>query len=226
VGVYESQGASSGQASISPANSRSWEALEEVLRQFEARHRGIARYFDANTSWLSARLVRRDELGVMVVDERQFGDMTGAESEDDETDTEDEEHDDDNDDNDDNNNNTEEGMDRLKSLKDEKSRTPRPSEAARLRSASDVMNRIRWDPAMDAGDYLVGYEDRFSGLRERPLEQWKREQTDEEFIPQHRIQYFKRRSDATLVWERGARRDDIFGSGISARTTPPAVHEE
>jgi uncharacterized protein (UPF0248 family) len=217
--VYESQSASSGQASISSASSRSWEALEDVLRQFEARHRGIARYFDANTSWFSARLVRRDELGDIVVDERQFGDMAGAESEDDETDTDDEEQDDDDDDD---SNNIEGGTDSSKGLKYEDSRAPKPGEAARLRSAGDVMNRIRWDPAMDAGDYLVGYEDRFSGLRERPLEQWKREQTDEEFIPQHRIQYFKRRSDATLVWERGARRDDIFGSGISARPTPPS----
>jgi hypothetical protein len=51
------------------------------------------------------------------------------------------------------------------------------------------------------------------------VEQWKTEQTDEEFIPQHRILYFKRRADNVIVWERRTRIDDIFGSGIKRQTT-------
>lgn len=48
---------------------------------------------------------------------------------------------------------------------------------------------------------------------EKALDTWKSEQTDEEFIPQHRILYFKRKSDSTVVWERRTRIDLLFGSG-------------
>jgi hypothetical protein len=50
------------------------------------------------------------------------------------------------------------------------------------------------------------------GTREAALDRWKTEQTDEEFIPQHRILYF-RRKDGVVVWDRDTRRDEIFGSG-------------
>ncbi|OAA56673.1 Endonuclease/exonuclease/phosphatase [Niveomyces insectorum RCEF 264] len=90
----------------------------------------------------------------------------------------------------------------------------RPGSAAKLRTAQDVLQRLRWDPHRDRSDYVVGYEDRFAGAREKPLEAWKAEQTDEEFIPQHRILYFRRRSDGAVVWDRRTRRDDVFGSGL------------
>ena len=91
----------------------------------------------------------------------------------------------------------------------------KPNSRGKLRSASDVMHRLRWDAAIDAGDYMVGYEDRFTGAREKPLVQWKSEQTDEEFIPQHRILYFRCRSTGDIVWERRTRTDHVFGSGTS-----------
>lgn len=69
------------------------------------------------------------------------------------------------------------------------------------------------DPSLDSGDFIVGYEDRFAGAMEKALDTWKSEQTDEEFIPQHRILYFKRKSDQTVVWERRTRIDLLFGSG-------------
>ncbi|KAI9745371.1 MAG: hypothetical protein M4579_007653, partial [Chaenotheca gracillima] len=77
----------------------------------------------------------------------------------------------------------------------------------KLRPATDVLNRIRWDPAMDSDDFVVGYEDRFVGAIEIPLELWTSEQTDEEFIPQHRILYFRRRSDGVRVWDRKSKTD-------------------
>jgi uncharacterized protein (UPF0248 family) len=66
---------------------------------------------------------------------------------------------------------------------------------------------------MDSGDYIVGYDDRFLGAKERALDLWKSEQTDEEFIPQHRILYFKRKSTGVVVWDRHTRKDEVFGSG-------------
>ncbi|KAF2007966.1 hypothetical protein P154DRAFT_479352 [Amniculicola lignicola CBS 123094] len=89
-----------------------------------------------------------------------------------------------------------------------------PVSTTKLRPASDILNRLRWDPALSPGDYIVGYEDRFLGVKETSLERWKTEQTDDEFIPQHRIMYFKRRGDGVVVWERKTRIDKIFGSGI------------
>jgi uncharacterized protein (UPF0248 family) len=91
--------------------------------------------------------------------------------------------------------------------------TTKPVTAKKLRPATDILNRLRWDPNLDSSDHIVGYEDRFFGTREMALDRWKTEQTDDEFIPQHRIMYFRRRSDGVVVWDRETRRDGIFGSG-------------
>ena len=66
----------------------------------------------------------------------------------------------------------------------------------------------------------MGYLDRHE---KEPLEmnvtEWKggvSDVTDEEFIPQHRILYFRRKGDpeGRKVWERASRLDRIFGSGV------------
>ncbi|CAN8103080.1 unnamed protein product [Discula destructiva] len=90
---------------------------------------------------------------------------------------------------------------------------PKMEGAGKFRTAADVLNRLRWDPTYDHDDFVVGYEDRFIGPMERGLDRWKLEQTHEEFIPQHRILYFKRKSDEVVVWERRTRTDLVFGSG-------------
>lgn len=90
---------------------------------------------------------------------------------------------------------------------------PKKEGAGKFRPAADVLNRLRWDQAYDHCDFLVGYEDRFVGAMEKGLDLWKLEQTHEEFIPQHRILYFKRKGDGVVVWERRTRVDLVFGSG-------------
>ncbi|BCR93493.1 DUF504 domain-containing protein [Aspergillus luchuensis] len=95
------------------------------------------------------------------------------------------------------------------------SQKPEPVEN-RLRPAADIINRIIWDPAFDGTNYVIGYEDRFEGRLESGFNAWKKETTDEEFIPQHRILYIKRRSDGEIVWDRRRRIDKIFLSGNSA----------
>lgn len=82
--------------------------------------------------------------------------------------------------------------------------------AQKLRPAEDVLGRLRWDPNLDASDYVVVYLDRFTGYQELPLSSWKSETSDEEFIPQHRITAFKKRSTGEVVWHREARIDRIF----------------
>ncbi|KAH8681286.1 hypothetical protein BX600DRAFT_446186 [Xylariales sp. PMI_506] len=185
--------------------------LQTVLQKFEGQIRGDEKYFDGNCCWMSATVVKRAELGEMESDTREWGEYILGEDE----------------------SGDEEDEDMNEALTgedtDEENRHARPRKLNRarvkevpvrlvydgkFRSSVDVINRIRWDPAMDSGDYIVGYEDRFLGPKERPLDQWKAEQTDEEFIPQHRILYFKRRSDGLVVWDRKSRRDQIFGSGI------------
>jgi uncharacterized protein (UPF0248 family) len=81
---------------------------------------------------------------------------------------------------------------------------------------TDVINRLIWDTKFDSDDYTIGYEDRFNGRLEANLSSWKKDLTDEEFIPQHRILYIKRKSDGEIVWDKRRRTDKIFLSGNSA----------
>ena len=47
------------------------------------------------------------------------------------------------------------------------------------------------------------------------VEDWKGgDVTDEEFIPQHRILYFRKASDGVKIWDRKRRLDEIFKSGV------------
>jgi hypothetical protein len=67
--------------------------------------------------------------------------------------------------------------------------------------------------------YLVGYFERFEGIKEMPARNWISESTDEEWIPQHRIKYFKKiceGGDHDIVWDRETRVDKIFGTGAGA----------
>ncbi|KAI3401341.1 hypothetical protein diail_11424 [Diaporthe ilicicola] len=189
------------------------EKLVDVLRKFEDQIRGEKKYFDERTSWMEASLVRRSALKTLEVDARSWGEYTIGDDEEDEEDEEKEE--------------SAQGSTVYEdyqavhsaSKKGKTTNQPRsvviskPEGAGKFRTASDVLNRLRWDPSLDSGDFIVGYEDRFTGAMEKALDAWKTEQTDEEFIPQHRILYFKRKSDSTVVWERRTRIDLLFGSG-------------
>ena len=88
-----------------------------------------------------------------------------------------------------------------------------------LRPALDILNRIRYDSNYDAEDYLIGYLDRHSGMKEMSVPWWKGEDnTEEDFIPQSRIKYYKRKSDGTVVWDRHRKLDLVFGSGLPGGT--------
>jgi uncharacterized protein (UPF0248 family) len=92
--------------------------------------------------------------------------------------------------------------------------------AGKLRTSLDVFNRLMWDPNISKEEYIIGYEDRFLGLKEGSLANWKREVEDESFvsakdsttylpsssfilkIPFHRVAYFKRVADGVHVWDK------------------------
>lgn len=84
----------------------------------------------------------------------------------------------------------------------------------RLTPSSEVLSRLRWDPAHTCYDYEVGYLDRFEGLMWLPLEQWGKAVEEEDFIPAHRIRIFRRMNrdgSRTVVWDREKKFYDLGG---------------
>jgi MJ1316 RNA cyclic group end recognition domain len=63
-----------------------------------------------------------------------------------------------------------------------KSKTTPHIPAGKLRTSSDVFNRLMWDPSISKEEYVIGYEDRFLGIKEGSLASWKREVEDESFV--------------------------------------------
>ncbi|KAI1656741.1 hypothetical protein F4813DRAFT_363121 [Daldinia decipiens] len=178
-------------------------SLDACIRIFEAQASRDAKYFDPKSSWISATITLQRELGELRLDNRDWGKYVVEAEDEDIGDSEfwasmeaDEA--------------------RESPTKKETRLSQKPTYEGKLRSAGDVLNRLRWDQAIDSSDYIIGYEDRFSGAMERSVDSWKSDTTHEEFIPEHRILYFKRKSDGTMVWDREERRDEIFGSGVSS----------
>lgn len=93
------------------------------------------------------------------------------------------------------------------------SQPKRPS----LRPAKDILSRIRHDPALDDDEFIVGYHDRHADVMEMPVTSWTDcgDFTEEEWIPQHRILYFRLKGEnGEKVWDRKERIDLLFGSGF------------
>lgn len=85
----------------------------------------------------------------------------------------------------------------------------------RMRTATDVISRIQWDPELLEDDFVVGYSDRFLGIIEKNFVDfcWEDPSTvgqDTLAIPKHRIQYFKYKED--IAWDRRVQLDYFFGS--------------
>ena len=86
-----------------------------------------------------------------------------------------------------------------------------------LKTAEDVVDRIKWDGDLDSCDFTIGYVDRFRGILEKKFDEfsWSLDIADidynEDFgVPQHRISYFKWKN--ILVWNKSTRVDFVFGS--------------
>ncbi|KAJ4990699.1 DUF455 domain-containing protein (endonuclease/exonuclease/phosphatase) [Stagonosporopsis vannaccii] len=190
------------------------QSLEKVIDRFLTQLRADEKNYDGSTSWVNTSLVTQHHIRDQEfrLDAREWGDYAMEI----EPDSDDE---------------IEENLDNLDGEGTEPTKLPirpRPISTStavsveKLRPASDVLNRLRWDPNLDPADYIIGYEDRFLGAKETSLEKWKTEQTDEEFIPQHRILYFRKKLNdngdgkGELVWERATRLDRVFGSGAGA----------
>jgi uncharacterized protein (UPF0248 family) len=195
-------------------------ALRTALESFADQIRRDEKYFDSSTSWVDVSHVKQSDIGELTLDERDWGaDIDVCHQSDVEEDQESKEKGvevifgNDSDDGE-----AESSIPKTKSKATSASKSSKAGtkhvSSNKLRPASDILSRLRWDPDLDSSDYVVGYIDRFLGTKEQGLETWKSEQTDEEFIPQHRIVYFRRKSDDVRVWDRETRLDLIFGSGV------------
>lgn len=184
------------------------------MDQFASSVQSNKKYFNLASAWVDVTHVKQDSLGPLKLDDRNWGIFTNQDFNSDDSDS-----DSDSDigfgNFDDNEAATEADSISSTRKKGTHTSTSKPVSTAKLRPASDILNRLRWDPSFHGAEYIIGYEDRFLGAKEIPLDRWKSEQTDEEFIPQHRILYFKRKADGKVVWDRETRRDEIFGSGAS-----------
>ena len=86
---------------------------------------------------------------------------------------------------------------------------------ASMRTATDVISRILWDPDINTGEFTIGYLDRFVGVIEKPFTDFSWEDLSSVGInvlavPKHRIQYFKYREE--IVWDKTVQLDNVFGS--------------
>ena len=87
----------------------------------------------------------------------------------------------------------------------------------KFRPFQDILHRLRWDSQYHIEDYVVGYVERFEGLKEMPASNWIRDFSDEEWIPMHRVRYVKRVSGTNrpddqgpelgMAWDRDERVD-------------------
>jgi len=89
------------------------------------------------------------------------------------------------------------------------------SPGQKLRPALDVLKRLRYDQSLNMDEFKVGYEDRHNvKIMEKPAADWQMDISHEEFIPQHRIVYFKRYPTSNglpeILWEKASKMDKIF----------------
>lgn len=97
------------------------------------------------------------------------------------------------------------------------------SKKTSMKTAGDVVNRIQWDEEINKDFIIVGYMDRFLGLKECMFNtfDWGDIVLAEYgalAIPEHRISYFKYKDE--IIWDKKNRLDNIFGStgsGITIR---------
>lgn len=83
------------------------------------------------------------------------------------------------------------------------SSTP-PEKKSALRPTKDVLNRLRFDPAYEVEDFVIGCIDRHAGIVEIPVADWKEQEI------QDCIAYFKDVKKGEVVWDRVSKTDLLF----------------
>ncbi|WP_338867641.1 poly(A) polymerase [Myxococcus stipitatus] len=86
----------------------------------------------------------------------------------------------------------------------------------RFTTSREVYHRIRWDPRLDAREFVIGYDAHGESLEEMPFEAF----VPDGEIPWHRVWYFKRGRE--VMWDRKERIDRLSHSGPAEETPAPA----
>jgi 2'-5' RNA ligase/uncharacterized protein (UPF0248 family) len=96
-----------------------------------------------------------------------------------------------------------------------------PEKKCSMKTAGDVVHRIQWDTEINQDHVIVGYLDRFLGLKECLFSTFDwgdivLADIGALAIPEHRINYFKYKGE--VVWDKNIRLDNVFGSTGSNKT--------
>ena len=99
--------------------------------------------------------------------------------------------------------------------KPDDAKTERSEKKPPMKTADDVIKRLQWDPMLPQEYFVIGYIDRFLGVVEENFTTFSWENLasvdyDVLVIPQHRIQYFKYKTEK--VWDKTQRLDIVFSS--------------
>jgi poly(A) polymerase len=84
----------------------------------------------------------------------------------------------------------------------------------RFQTSREVYHRIRWDPRLDAREFVIGYDAHSEDMEEMPFEAF----VPDGEIPWHRVWYFRRGSE--VVWDRRKRIDTLATLVPSAPEQP------
>jgi hypothetical protein len=164
-------------------------SLLSCLRSFEHDLRGNERYYDGSETFISLTYVKRTQLpDTVILDPFTWPDagIDAPESDEDEVD---ENLIDDAEETPTANSDSWDGFHVASSAQRKRATAAKAKKtthirAGKLRTSTDVYNRLIWDttgPVTKDG-YVIGYEDRFKGIKEVPLTAWKREVEDESFV--------------------------------------------
>ena len=80
----------------------------------------------------------------------------------------------------------------------------------KLKGADLIFQRIKWDTNINKDQIIIGYLDRFLGVKDIKFNDFKGVHEDKDGVPFHRIRYFK--INEKIVWDRENRIDLLTGA--------------
>jgi|GEM_PF-184633 len=85
----------------------------------------------------------------------------------------------------------------------------------RFKTSREVYHRIRWDPRLDAREFVIGYDAHSEQMEEMPFEAF----IPDGEIPWHRVWYFRKGPE--VVWDRAKRIDTLNAPAAPEEPAPP-----
>ena len=88
----------------------------------------------------------------------------------------------------------------------------------KFKGSEFIFDRIKRDGSIDKDQIIIGYLDRFKGIREIKFNEFKGVHEDPDGIPQHRIRYFK--INNKIVWDRDNKINYLTGEDFQKYFIP------